>query len=129
MQKQAKECVGRFEEVCLSHGAVWFQSLAMLELQKRWRNSRVHSLSSLLPPHPLHKRLFQGRLTFKRNCCHQLAPTLEFFFSLQSVKKTLVSVTQQTASIPFPFCFREHLRPIKRCLKHMFPLSCKGFFY
>lgn len=51
------------------------------------------------------------------------------FFSLQSVKKTLVSVTQQTASIPFPFCFREHLRPIKRCLKHMFPLSCKGFFY
>lgn len=67
MQNRAKECVGRFEEVCLSRWAVWLQSLAMLELQKRWRSSRVHSLSSLPPPSFSYERLFRGRLTFERN--------------------------------------------------------------
>lgn len=46
------------------------------------------------------------------------------FFSFNQYKKNLVSIIQQAVSI---LCFREHLRPIERCLKRMFPLSCVGF--
>lgn len=117
MQNRAKECVGRFEEVCLSRWAVWLQSRAVLELQKRQRNSRVHSLGSpsLSLPSPLFpERLFQGRPTFERNSA------IVNLLQVPSIrKKTLWTKLKQTVPQLFPSCFREDLRP-KLCLKFFY---------
>lgn len=86
----------------------------MLELQKCWRSSRVHSFSSLLPTPPFFKIDYSKAAPRSRGIV--LSPTcarLRAEFPSIREKEHLVNLTQQPVSILFLSCFRADRGPNK----------------